>query len=110
MIARFGLAGSQHHIYKRVRTRAEGEAWLDSLITDASSESERNARRQSCVLTDREAWTCRWQDGRRIYTRHDEFGREVLIPFEDGDPEICVHGVHADDRCTSCEAAHAEAR
>lgn len=70
MIALFGLPGSSQFCFIHVSTRAEGEVWLDRRANEPEPTQESmNNRRQSRVISNRDAMKLRWADGSRIVTR-----------------------------------------
>jgi len=85
MIARFGLPGSSLFSWRHVATRSEGEAWLDAHLSElGESQGTLSARRQSDVLTEKEAANYRWQDGTKIYSDPAEHtALEVVGETED---------------------------
>ena len=81
MIALFGLPGLELLAYRRVSSRRDGIAWLDARLAElGESQQSLQARRQSRVVSEREARGLRWQSGARIIsaeTMAEEQQREV---------------------------------
>jgi hypothetical protein len=70
MIAMWGLPGTRQFEIARCASRAEGEAWFNELLAEYETQETLQARRQSRVLSEREARGLRWRDGARIVGEH----------------------------------------
>jgi hypothetical protein len=72
MVALFGLPGSSSFRYAYVSNRTEGAAWLDDQAAKLGNSLQAiQARRQSRVVSNREASKLRWQSGLRIVDDFD---------------------------------------
>lgn len=104
MIALFGLPGSSQFSFRRVATRAQGYAWFAAIVAANETQATLNARRQSRVLTNREAATLRWLDGSQIVSDETiaEADADEAIMAEHEARERACFSARGKLRCGEC--------
>jgi hypothetical protein len=71
MYAIVGIPGSTHHRYRRYprSQTAQARAWLDATWEAIMRRNPAIGTLPTRLISDREAASIRWQDGRRIYDK-----------------------------------------